>query len=94
MGIGESMTTHYIQTLGVAKCREILSRSSFGSHYRIDTDEVICCHNETHFYFQDQVKMGVEFVRLGDLRTELSAYDTDDFTHLANHISPNTVVVG
>lgn len=88
------MTSHYIQTLGVAKCREILNRSNWGSHYRVDTDEVICCHNENHFYFQDQVKMGVEFIRLEDLRTELDQHDTDDFTHLANHVSPNTVVVG
>lgn len=87
------MTTHYIQTLGVAKCREILSRSSFGSHYRIDTDEVICCHNETHFYFQDQVEMGVEFIRLDDLRAELSAHDTDSCTDIRNHLSPNTVVL-
>lgn len=87
------MTNHYIKTLGLAKCREILSKTSFGSHYRVDTDEVICCHNENHFYFQDQIKMGVEFIRLDDLRTELALHDTDTFTHLENHIGPNTVVI-
>lgn len=82
-----------IKHLGVAKCREILSRSSWGSHYRIDTDEVICCHNENHFYFQDQVKLGVVFIRLDDLRKALSEHDTDHCSDIRNHISPLTVVI-
>ena len=37
--------------------------------------------------------MGVEFIRLDDLRAELSAHDTDSCTDIRNHLSPNTVVL-
>lgn len=63
------------QVGGIEKAREIVGGASFGTHYRVDTGEVICCHNESHFYFTDLVKLGVEFIRIDDLRTAIAQYE-------------------
>ena len=108
------MTTHYIEQLGLEKCREILKGAPIEA--------------TLFFYFFDEVNdelLGPEYYRengmqhfdkrdgswgfcldpqvaisephdalmsIADLRHELSLHDTDDFTHLANHISPLTIV--
>lgn len=58
----------FIKDHGVEKAREVVERSSFGTHYKVDTGEVICCHNENHFYFVGQIKLGIEFIRIDDLK--------------------------
>lgn len=81
------MTTHYVTQLGVAKCREILKGAPSWAEWWQSNGKYRSC-----FFACDHE--GSQFaVMLSDLRTELSAHDTDDFTHLANHISPNTVVL-
>ena len=99
-----------IEKLGIEKCRAIVDGApEWASHYVPDRDKTICCHNEDHFYFRDQVKLGVEHIRLNDLRTAIMNHGTptdegtrntdnlshltDNFTHLENHISPNTKVI-
>ncbi|RZG74750.1 hypothetical protein [Acinetobacter sp. WCHAc060025] len=59
------------QVGGIEKAKAIVEGATFGTHYRVDTGRVICCHNENHFYFADQVRLGVEFVRINDLRTAI-----------------------
>ena len=76
------MTTHYVTTLGLKKCREILKGApewavTFNTYLGAYGSKGILCKGDILFT---------------DLRTELSPHDTDDFTHLANHISPNTKV--
>ena len=65
-----------IEELGIEKCRAIVEGApDWASHYVPDRDKTICCHNEDHFYFRDQVKLGVEHIRLNDLRTAIADYD-------------------
>ena len=100
------MTTHYIQTLGVAKCREILKGAP--EHSQI----AVPCSDDTMYFYKNSKGEWLRFsnayqrfifyfgltcpndvgVCLLSLRHELSLHDTDDFTHLANHISPLTIV--
>lgn len=82
------MTTHYLKDLGVAKCREILNKATAN---RRDT---YCCDSDAFFNQMPIMKPCADCLSIDDLRAELSLHDTDDFTHLANHISPNTKVVG
>ena len=83
-----------IEKLGLEKCKQIVDGASFGTHYQVDTGKVICCHNENHFYFVDQVKLGVEFIRIDDLRAALADHDRTDYvSDIRNHISPTTVVI-
>lgn len=63
------------QVGGIEKAKAIVVGASFGTHYRVDTGEVICCHNESHFYFTDLVKLGVEFIRIDDLHTAIAQYE-------------------
>lgn len=80
--------------LTIEQMREISNRVSWGSHYRVDTDEVICCHNEDHFYFQDMVKQGVKFIRLDSIRAAIEDHDRADYvSDIRNHISPTTKVI-
>ena len=77
------MTTHYIQQLGLKKCREILKGAhewavTFNTYLGAYGSKGILCKRDILFT---------------DIRHELSLHDTDDFTHLANHISPNTKVI-
>ena len=77
------MTTHYIEQLGLEKCREILKGApewavTFNTYLGAYGSKGILC------------KWDILFT---DLRHELSLHDTDDFTHLANHIRPNTKVI-
>lgn len=82
-----------IEKLGLEKCKQIVSKSEWGSHYQVNTGKVICCHNENHFYFRDQEKLGVEFIRLSDIRTAIADHErTDHCSDIANHISPLTKV--
>ena len=76
------MTTHYIEQLGLKKCREILSGApewsvTFNTYLGAYGSKGILCKGDILFT---------------DLRHELSLHDTDDFTHLANHIGPLTIV--
>ena len=100
------MTTHYIQTLGVAKCREILKWSPsnaetyIGGYYVCETPQFMF-HNGFHDQWNLTDNNGAWFkdgsfipVVLSDLRAELSLHDTDSCTDIRNHVSPNTVVVG
>ena len=65
---------------GIEKAREIVEGvPRWCSHYRTDTKEVICCHNENHFYFQENVKRGVVFIRLDDLRIAIAECDSREF---------------
>lgn len=93
------MTTHYIATLGLKKCREILKGApETATNYCDDK------YYEEWSYSGWVVWVGHQWVdcknpkgdliSIENLRHELSLHDTDDFTHLANHISPNTKVVG
>ena len=65
----------FIKDHGVEKAREVVERSSFGTHYKVDTGEVICCHNENHFYFVGQIKLGIEFIRIDDLKRLVESVD-------------------
>lgn len=92
------MTTHYIQTLGVAKCREILKGApetatnycddkyyeewSYSGWVVSDGSQWIDCK-----------KPKGDLISLSDLRHELSLYDTDHCSDIRNHISPLTVVI-
>ena len=76
------MTSHYIEQLGLKKCREILSGApewavTFNTYLGAYGSKGILCKGDILFT---------------DLRHELSLHDTDDFTHLENHISPLTIV--
>ena len=65
-----------IQELGIEKCRAIVDGApEWASHYVPDRDKTICCHNEDHFYFRDQVKLGVEHIRLSDIRTAIAEHE-------------------
>lgn len=99
------MTSHYIQTLGVAKCREILSGAPKGAEGVVigNRSEIVYLKNAIFglaFHLRDKcwVVANPEIkkytIQLDTLRAELDQHDSDDFTHLENHISPNTVVVG
>ena len=65
-----------IEKLGIEKCRAIVDGApEWASHYVPDRDKTICCHNEDHFYFRDQVKLGVEHIRLSDIRTAIAEHE-------------------
>ena len=65
-----------IEKLGIKKCRAIVDGApEWASHYVPDRDKIICCHNEDHFYFRDQVKLGVEHIRLSDIRTAIAEHE-------------------
>ena len=65
-----------IQELGIEKCRAIVDGApEWASHYVPDRDKTICCHNEDHFYFRVQVKLGVEHIRLSDIRTAIAEHE-------------------
>ena len=65
-----------IQELGIEKCRAIVDGApEWASHQVPDRDKTICCHNEDHFYFRDQVKLGVEHIRLSDIRTAIAEHE-------------------
>ena len=65
-----------IEELGIEKCRAIVDGApEWASHYVPDRDKTICCHNEDHFYFRDQVKLGVEHIRLSDIRTAIAEHE-------------------
>lgn len=60
------MTTHYIQTLGVAKCRDILKgMPEWATVFDIDVSD----------YFRAGATK-VTDIKLSDLRAELSAHDS------------------
>ena len=88
-----------IEKLGLEKCKAIVDGApEWASHYVPVTDKTICCHNENHFYFRDQVKLGVEHIRLNDIRAAIANHNDnlshfDHCTDIANHISPNTKVI-
>ena len=82
------MTTHYISTLGVAKCREILKGAHEWAVFWITQNE----YHISMLSFPNMTNHSSYLI--SNLRHELSLHDTDDFTHLANHIGPNTKVVG
>ena len=65
-----------IEELGIEKCQAIVDGApEWASHYVPDRDKTICCHNEDHFYFRDQVKLGVEHIRLSDIRTAIAEHE-------------------
>lgn len=117
----KGMATHYIEQLGVAKCREILKGAPEGATGFNNTDDkeydtyVITkpewneLNKHSYWHIDGMTGMGrwaymanifagynmlVDLIPLSSIRAELSAYDTDLCTDIANHISPNTVVVG
>ncbi len=65
-----------IEELGIEECCAIVDGApEWASHYVPDRDKTICCHNEDHFYFRDQVKLGVEHIRLSDIRTAIAEHE-------------------
>lgn len=84
-----------IEKLGLEKCKAIVGGAvDWASHYVPSTDNTICCHNENHFYFRDQEKLGVEHIRLSDIRTAIADHNrTDHCSDIRNHISPLTEVI-
>lgn len=98
------MTSHYIQTLGVAKCREILKGMPEGA------EDVVIANNGKVVFLKNAI-FGLAFyaskkcwivanpeikkylIRLDDLRVELSLHDTDSCTDITNYISPLTKVI-
>lgn len=84
-----------IEKLGLEKCKAIVDGAvEWASHYIPGTDSTICCHNENHFYFRDQEKLGVEHIRLSDIRAAIADHErTDHCSDIKNHISPNTKVI-
>ena len=104
------MTSHYIKTFGVAKCREILKGMPEGASQwgeNIDNPIYYKFENNLWWFFSESlgdwatssINYGDEdieqtLIKLSDLRAELSLHDTDSCTDILNHISPNTVVVG
>ena len=84
-----------IEKLGLEKCKQIIEVApSWASHYVPSTGKTICCHNENHFYFRDQGELGVEHIRLSDIRTAIVNHErTDTCSDIANHISPRTTVI-
>lgn len=84
-----------IEKLGLEKCKQIVDGApEWASHYVPITGKTICCHNEDHFYFRDQEKLGVEHIRLNDIRNAIADHDhTDYVTDIRNHISPTTVIM-
>lgn len=82
-----------IEKLGLEKCRQIVDAPNWASHYVPSTGKTICCHNENHFYFRDQERLGIQHIRLSDIRTALADHErTDHCTDTKNHISPTTKV--
>ena len=83
-----------IEKLGLEKCKAIVEGApEWSTHYVPVTDKIICCHNENHFYFRDQEKLGVEHIRLSDICTAIADHErTDHCSDIKNHISPNTKV--
>lgn len=67
-----------IEQLGLEKCQAIVEGAPvWASHYVPDIDKAICCHNEDHFYFRCHVALGVEHIRLSDIRTAIANYECD-----------------
>lgn len=77
------------QVGGIEKARGIVEGATFGTHYRVDTGRIIYCPNENHFFFADQVKLGVEFIRIDDLRTAIAKHDEDHCNHEWNDMTSN-----
>lgn len=83
-----------IEKLGLEKCKQIVDAPSWASHYVPSTGKTICCHNENHFYFRDQERLGVEHIRLSDIRKAIADHDRiDTCSDIRNHVSPNTKVI-
>ena len=84
-----------IEKLGLEKCQEIVDGAvEWASHYVPSTDSTICCHNENHFYFRDQENLGVEHIRLSDIRAAIADHNRTDYvSDIRNHIAPTTVVI-
>ena len=84
-----------IEKLGLEKCQEIVDGAvGWASHYVPSTDSTICCHNENHFYFRDQENLGVEHIRLSDIRAAIADHNRTDYvSDIRNHIAPTTVVI-
>lgn len=85
------MTNHYVKTLGVEKCREILKGAN-------ELDFAFDTIDEEYFRGSDiqdgySVNDYEDCVVLADLRHELTAHDTDHCSDIRNHISPTTVVI-
>ena len=101
------MTTHYVSTLGVAKCREILKGMPEGAtlffcftrsfENRVDYYKHFYSYFQMwlvdHGWFPVHPDLTNDACSIVDLRNELSAYDTDSCTDIHNHISPNTKVI-
>lgn len=77
------------QVGGIEKAKAIVEGATFGTHYRVDTGRIIYCPNENHFFFADQVKLGVEFIRIDDLRTAIAKHDEDHCNHEWNDMTSN-----
>lgn len=81
------MTTHYIATLGLKKCREI------------QIGDLVVPKDKSKIITLRVTALHADYMQAGERELnyehwELADDHTDDFTHLANHISPNTKVVG
>lgn len=100
------MTNHYIETLGLAKCREILKGAPTQDCFFDTYESMYYAKDHDHYWewWDEDCKEWVEcefevnlkeygFINLDAIRAELALHDTDDFTHLENHIGPNTVVI-
>ena len=96
------MTTHYVTTLGVAKCREILKGApEWATKFNDETKTYTKTVNVV-FLGSSYASMVVTnqhgylggLIDLNSLHHELSLHDTDSCTDIRNHLSPNTVVVG
>lgn len=66
------------QVGGIEKAKAIVEGATFGTHYRVDTGRIIYCPNENHFFFADQIKLGVEFIRIDDLRTAIAQHESNN----------------
>lgn len=96
MGIGEGMTTHYVTTLGVAKCTELKAGDLIVSDfYKNDPDlRGVCTVKKVTGDYLTIVSQEGNQYRVIRRNWFLMDDRTDSCTDIRNHLSPNTKVVG
>lgn len=75
-----------IEKLGLEKCKQIVNGAPDGNRYY--------CTNVEVYHLCDDLLSYQCCINLPDLRAALADHDrTDTCSDIANHISPNTVVI-
>ena len=92
MGIGESMTSHYIE-----QCIEDDGTNSYTDiRNHLSPSTIVIEENlqEQFLEYKPLAECDFEYVSIADLRAAIADHDqTDHCSDIKNHISPNTKVI-